>query len=405
MKSSNFGVSLIAALRSKLARKIAFCVFLSIVVIEVLILVPSYLKRENELVQKQEYQANLVIKNSFSRRSIPFEFLSIEQLNQSLSMHNVLGFKLKEGEDLKTQLGDLTGLSVDSNLGRSSYYDRAAKQLDMQWQINFPELGIRQVQMRLDVSHIDTQLQLYVVRIIGLVLIISAFVTLSTMVVLWWLVLSPILKLEDQLKHFSSLETDRENLSPLLQRKDEIGELFIEFGRMRNRILDATDKISHLAVTDQLTGLHNRRKLDDAMLLEIARVKRYQIPLSIIMCDLDHFKSINDTYGHKTGDDVIIAASALIKNAVRGSDIVGRWGGEEFMIICPQTEQEGASVLAEKIRVDMAMLTADFGMDITASFGVAEYLSDEACEALLCRADKALYLAKSEGRNQVQTAG
>ncbi|WP_415885301.1 diguanylate cyclase [Neptuniibacter sp. QD37_6] len=404
MERNSFVASLLAALQSKLARKIAFFVFLSLIVIEILVLVPSYLKRESELVYKQEQLADLVVNNIFSQRSIPFDLSSIEQLTASLSMDNILGFRLEENEQSKINFGDLEGVGPISNLTlrRSSYYQRENMKLDIQWLLDVPEVGSRQITMRLDVEFINTELRMYVFRIAGLVLIISAFVTLSTMAVLWWLVLNPILKLEERLKNFSNLEKARSDLSPELVRDDEIGELFLEFRRMRERILEATDEISKLAVTDQLTGLHNRRKLDDAMLLEIERVKRYQKPLSIIMCDLDHFKMINDTYGHKTGDDVIVATAHLIKKGVRASDIVGRWGGEEFLIICPHSDQQGAIVLAEKIRLDIGAYEGEPNLVITASFGVTEYISGEDSQAFLCRADKALYIAKSEGRNQVR---
>ncbi|WP_415904126.1 GGDEF domain-containing protein [Neptuniibacter sp. QD48_55] len=404
MESNSFVASLFAALQSKLARKIAFFVFLSLLVIEILVLVPSYLKRESELVYKQEKLADLVVKNIFSHRSIPFELQSIEQLNASLSMDNILGFLLKENNQVISRLGKVEGEwnETDSKAGLDRFYHKEDERLDLKWVLSVPEVGDRQITMQLDVSFIDTELQMYVVRIAGLVLIISAFVTLSTMAVLWWLVLNPILKLEDQLKIFSSLEKPVDDVSPFSVRNDEIGGLFIEFGKMRHRILEATNEISKLAVTDQLTGLHNRRKLDDAMLLEIERVKRYQKPLSVIMCDLDHFKIINDTYGHKTGDDVIVATAHLIKKGVRASDIVGRWGGEEFLIICPHSDQKGATVLAEKIRLDIGSFEGESNLVITASFGVAEYISGEDAEAILCRADKALYVAKSEGRNQVR---
>ncbi|WP_415883917.1 diguanylate cyclase [Neptuniibacter sp. QD72_48] len=405
MERNRFEVSLVvAALRSKLARKIAFFVFLSLVIIEILVLIPSYLKRENELAYKQEQLANLLVMNLFSRSTIPLDLRSVKSLNHSLSTDNILGFKLEENGQPMINVGDLEGMALASNFssGRKSHFHREYKRLDIQWQLIVPEVGNRLITMRLDVGFIDEELRMYVGRIAGLVLIISAFVTFSTMAVLWWLVLNPIRMLEERLKSFSNLEKARSDLSPELVRDDEIGELFLEFRRMRERILEATDEISKLAVTDQLTGLHNRRKLDDAMLLEIERVKRYQKPLSIIMCDLDHFKMINDTYGHKTGDDVIVATAHLIKKGVRASDIVGRWGGEEFLIICPHSDQQGATVLAEKIRLDIGEYEGEPNLVITASFGVAEYISGEDSQAFLCRADKALYVAKSEGRNQVR---
>ncbi len=122
------------------------------------------------------------------------------------------------------------------------------------------------------------------------------------------------------------------------------------------------------------------------------------------MLDIDHFKAINDTYGHLAGDDTLKTFGELLKGALRASDIIGRWGGEEFLIICPDSNLEGTVKLAEQLRLKIAQYDfAHFG-NLYASFGVALHHRGEQVNALIARADKALYRAKEAGRNRVEAS-
>ncbi|XPV75581.1 MAG: transporter substrate-binding domain-containing protein [Desulfovibrio sp.] len=161
--------------------------------------------------------------------------------------------------------------------------------------------------------------------------------------------------------------------------------------------------LEQLAVTDRLTGLNNRMKLDQVLLEEVNRSSRYGSPLSIIILDIDHFKSINDEHGHQEGDVALINVAKILTKNVRQVDIVGRWGGEEFLIICPETPHSGAQTIAEKLRIQLKNTTL-CKSPLTGSFGVAELKRNEEEADLLRRADKALYAAKHNGRNQVITA-
>lgn len=170
---------------------------------------------------------------------------------------------------------------------------------------------------------------------------------------------------------------------------------------------DITDKkhIEELSVTDRLTGLYNRLKLDETFTQEMERSIRYDHPLSVVLLDIDHFKSVNDTYGHQTGDAVLIKFAALVKDNIRIIDVAGRWGGEEFLVICPETTLEHAVALANKIReVVGEHVFPDVGKK-TASFGVATLAPGENEGDLIARADEALYRAKKGGRNRVEAAG
>lgn len=166
---------------------------------------------------------------------------------------------------------------------------------------------------------------------------------------------------------------------------------------------DITDKktVEELAVLDKLTGLYNRLKLDEVFEYELAKVKRYHEALSLIMVDIDKFKSVNDNYGHQVGDLVLRDLAKILKSSIRQTDTLGRWGGEEFLIICPQTDIKSAYSIADKIRQKIEEYSFSIVGCRTASFGVASYVDDDIQETLISRADKALYMAKESGRNRV----
>jgi len=160
-------------------------------------------------------------------------------------------------------------------------------------------------------------------------------------------------------------------------------------------------ELARLSVTDRLTGIYNRMKLDEALAAEIQRCRRYDQALAIVLLDIDHFKRINDTYGHQAGDRALIDIARLLGAGSRETDVVGRWGGEEFMIVLPHTDLAGAGRLAEKMRTTIAAHEfAGIGQQ-TASFGVAAYRIDDQPNDLVARADAALYEAKRAGRNRV----
>ncbi len=163
-------------------------------------------------------------------------------------------------------------------------------------------------------------------------------------------------------------------------------------------------EVEYLSLTDPLTGIANRRKIQAVLEEEIIRSDRMSQPLSVISIDLDHFKKINDTYGHETGDIVLKLVAEAITSGIRGIDHAGRMGGEEFIIICPDTPECGVVNLAEKLRLAVENLEVPGAGKITASFGCALRLPDESIDRLLSRADNALYRAKELGRNRVEKA-
>lgn len=167
---------------------------------------------------------------------------------------------------------------------------------------------------------------------------------------------------------------------------------------------DITDKkrVEELSITDSLTGLSNRFRLDDILLTEFKRVKRYSLAFSIIICDIDFFKAVNDNYGHLAGDLGLVTVAQLLSESCREVDFVGRWGGEEFLIVCPETSAEQAALVAEKLRLKIAAHQFPEIGHMTSSFGVTLVTNNDSIEEALKRADNALYRAKENGRNRVE---
>ena len=160
------------------------------------------------------------------------------------------------------------------------------------------------------------------------------------------------------------------------------------------------DELEILATMDKLTSIFNRYKIDMALEEQIEIAKRYNRPLSIIFFDIDHFKKVNDTYGHKMGDFVLIELAKLVSQHIRSSDIFGRWGGEEFLLILPETPIDKAEKLAEKLRKIVENYDFD-GLSITISLGVTGYTKGDDSNSIMMRVDKLLYKAKELGRNKV----
>jgi diguanylate cyclase (GGDEF)-like protein len=187
------------------------------------------------------------------------------------------------------------------------------------------------------------------------------------------------------------------DISALKEMQNNLSEAHAELA-LKNQQLE------NLSVTDRLTGLFNRRKFDEVLANECERAARTELPLALMMVDIDHFKSVNDSHGHQVGDELLVAIARLLQQGVRRVDTVARWGGEEFMILCPATSRDAACAVAENIRRCIGGTDFPVVGRKTCCFGVAEYRPDEPSEAFVKRADDALYRAKNEGRNQVCSA-
>lgn len=183
-----------------------------------------------------------------------------------------------------------------------------------------------------------------------------------------------------------------------------IDNLNTELSEKNTTLKQQNEKLRSLSVTDCLTGLFNRQRLDDMLEHELNRAFRMNYRYSIILLDIDYFKTINDSFGHQTGDLVLKDIAHLLLKHTRETDVVGRWGGEEFMVVCPGTGIRGAHTLAENLRKAINAYDFPEAGHISASFGVGEYCAEDSIDSLLTRVDKAMYSAKHNGRNRVELA-
>lgn len=177
----------------------------------------------------------------------------------------------------------------------------------------------------------------------------------------------------------------------------------ILFGSMLAHIRVLSNELSTMAYTDSLTHIYNRLHFAHFLDAEIDKVRRYGSTFSVIFFDLDHFKNVNDNYGHLVGDQVLEQITSIVASANRNADIFARYGGEEFIILTPETDADGAVVHAERLRRDIENHEFSTVGHITSSFGVTEFRrKTDTVESLLDRVDEALYLAKENGRNRVE---
>ncbi|HYM48481.1 MAG TPA: diguanylate cyclase [Burkholderiaceae bacterium] len=252
-------------------------------------------------------------------------------------------------------------------------------------------------------------------------------------ILLRWLAIEPLRRLNEATRRVSA--GDLSVQAPATSR-DELGDLARAFNAMtaklrqvleslEQRVAERTAELSRVnetleseiavrkefeeelarqATTDPLTGAYNRLKFNSELVDEIHRAQRYGESLSLAMIDVDHFKAINDTHGHQAGDMVLVHLTQLISANLRETDKLARWGGEEFMILLPNTPLDAAARLAEKLRLVVAQADIGAVRGITCSFAVTQFRPGESIETLTARLDEALYRAKHDGRNRVAQA-
>jgi diguanylate cyclase (GGDEF)-like protein len=209
-------------------------------------------------------------------------------------------------------------------------------------------------------------------------------------------------------------ESIRDWLASYFPLKSESGEVVGLIGAVvdiserkhaEEALRESEAEVRRLALTDPLTGLANRRRLDEALLIETHRAQRYAGRLSAVLADLDHFKRINDQHGHHVGDVVLREFAHIVRSHCRDTDLVARFGGEEFVILMPEIGAAEANACAERIRLTLAQtIIPPLAQPVTASLGVVELMPGESGDSLIRRADQALYAGKMAGRNRVTLA-
>lgn len=199
-----------------------------------------------------------------------------------------------------------------------------------------------------------------------------------------------------EMSQLDKLEIENNALKKSLQNLQQ------ELSDKKIDLLKKNIALQNLSVTDKLTQLPNRLKIDEQFAFNIESCKRYDAKFSIALLDIDHFKQVNDTYGHQIGDYVLVKLANIFSSNLRQTDMVGRWGGEEFLVLCPNSSQEETVQLAEKLRrLIEKEVFKDVGK-VTCSFGVTSFRKGDAEDSILSRADESLYVAKEKGRNRVE---
>ncbi len=215
--------------------------------------------------------------------------------------------------------------------------------------------------------------------------------------------ITPVLDGDGNVTHFIAIKLD---ITRRKQAETELKRAREELEKANHELQSAFKQQQRLARTDPLTGVHNRRYLFELAVHEFDLARRYRRPLSIIMFDLDHFKQINDTFGHAMGDQMLERVAAIARSQLRDVDLIGRYGGEEFMIVLSMTEAKQAALQAERIHKEIRMLRLETEKGIasvTLSAGIAEMIhdpKDASVDDIIRRADEALYAAKRAGRNR-----
>ncbi|WP_372737896.1 diguanylate cyclase [Neptunomonas sp.] len=265
---------------------------------------------------------------------------------------------------------------------------------------------------RLNIIYNDHRITQDIAKNKRLIILIFGSVFLATLLIMYpfmsVVLFKPLDKLSNQAENFKSNELEQPSS---WRGSDEISVVGQTLESARHSIRNLISELEErgeaykiLSETDRLTGLVNRYKLDLSLNAEARRARRFNKPFGIILIDIDYFKCVNDMYGHHIGDQVLIQFSHVLKTSTRESDVAGRWGGEEFLVISPEANLEGMYTLAEKIRTNVEA-TQFLGVgQKTISLGYTIYQEKEEISHLISRADIALYEAKNKGRNCVVMA-
>jgi diguanylate cyclase (GGDEF)-like protein len=289
----------------------------------------------------------------------------------------------------------LYGRTPDLQIERGEWWGKATYVIDALKQREEALYGDLRRQTDQRTAALQTRLQVYSVAAVLLVLVVLGFAGGS---------INRIMSALGLLVRTLDTIVQKENFAlrlPGERGRDEFSQL----GQALNKLLDFTDTLlrekERLAATDALTGVMNRRSFVKYANREISRARRHGNALSLIFFDIDHFKRVNDTFGHAAGDEVLQCFVGVLQNRARDSDLTARWGGEEFVMLAPETTVESALRFAELLRQSIEAAKFPVVGQVTCSLGVAAWQPGEDLDAFCARADQALYRAKKEGRNRV----
>lgn len=286
------------------------------------------------------------------------------------------------------------------------------------------DLGLISLQPKEEIDEMVSSVKFISWAILACSILVMLFAALWLMLMLW----RPMNRL---IVHINQITDGNMDVKDIVvgKRKDEIGQLSRSFNLMHNTIKrqikelnahrqmleqevsertkeleDANKKLDLISRTDELTQLPNRRDMNETIENEVGRSTRTRKPFCFIFIDIDHFKNVNDTYGHAAGDEILKAVSGMVRSLLRKYDVLARYGGEEFLALLPETDLEGALIVAERFREQVESMTIEYGehkIKVTITLGVAQYDYGLGADRSIQLADKALYEGKESGRNKV----
>lgn len=362
----------------------------------------NQIRKTSALARDYAVTPRFALRSQFESEAAGVEAIFAEILSKPFlgpKEHSLLASARREWNDSRTLAGVI--FSSKAPEAAPTQLDQRVNQimfqLDQAYETYYTEIGAQRAQI------IDSENRyLLVISVsVGLGLLIAIIGSV-------WLIRSVLVPLREFEKGMANFSQNNLSYRLPLETHDEIGHLAREFNAMAERLMQHQHKLEELSARDGLTGLYNRRELEKRLHEETQRARRYTHPLSVMMLDIDHFKNVNDQYGHQAGDEVLITVTDLIQLHMRPVDVVCRYGGEELAVILPETDEEGARTVAERVRATVAdsITTTPQGdmVHVTVSIGIATFPRDgDTASSLIHAADTALYVAKQEGRNLVRS--
>ncbi len=209
----------------------------------------------------------------------------------------------------------------------------------------------------------------------------------------------PILDVDGDITEYIAI---RHDITELEETKEQLRNINKAMKNKVDELYSMTNSLEEKANKDNLTGIGNRESFEEIYAIELKRARENDLPLSLMLFDIDNFKVVNDTYGHQAGDNILVEIASIVSANIKTHDMFSRWGGEEFILLMPNTTVDGAYLLSEKLRVLIETHHFSYTDAITASFGVAEFHTGDTKTSLFQKADDALYVAKKNGRNRVE---